>query len=193
MSKPNTRKGRIPKHLYYPKGQLIANLSFLREYLGHYLEMPSHRVVIRGDQKIYTLHERLSSIRYFAWKELELSLLAFDPFLCQPPKVILSADMENWPGIISSGALRNTRESMERQFPFFALQLSVKGAKKPEVKFLEGLQSKVFLWISEANRKQLSGELLQDAVLFSELYFDQQIREVCKLYGASLAFCPSLQ
>jgi hypothetical protein len=122
-----------------------------------------------------------------------MSLIAFDPMRCEPPRVVLTADLRQWPNLISSGAMKLTRESLENQYPCFALHLFVKGAPETDNKLLLSLRSKVFIWLTEKNRKKLSLELMQDACLFSEIYFDQQIQEVCKMYGAGLAFSPSLQ
>jgi hypothetical protein len=124
---------------------------------------------------------------------MEMSLVAFDPLRCEPPKVVLTADLRHWLRLIDSGAMKLTRESLENQYPYFALHLFVKGTADTDNKLLLNLRSKIFFWLSDKNQKKLSAELLQDARLFNELYFDQQIVEICKMYDAGLAFSPSLQ
>ena len=193
MSKNNIRNNKLSKAVSYPKGQLLANLAFLKEYLSHYLHVSSGRIMLRGDTKINRLHLGLTGIQRFGGHLMEMSLVGFDPMLCESPKVLLTADLRHWPGLISSGAMKGTRESLENQYPYFALHLFVKGPPQTDNKILLSMRSKVFLWLTEKNRKTLSAELLQDACLFPELYFDQQIEEICKMYGAGLAFSPSLQ
>jgi hypothetical protein len=193
MAKSNTRKNNPAKGICYPKGKLLANLAFLKEYLAKYLQTGHGRIVIRGDEKILRLHQGLSGLHQFGGNSIELSLLAFDPMRCEAPKTVLTSDLSNWPALITSGALKHTRESMERQYPFFALHLFVKGEPQTTEKLLLSLRSKVFLWINEKDRKKLNTEIMQEACLFAELYFDQQIEEICKMYGAGIAFSPSLQ
>jgi hypothetical protein len=193
MAKSNTRKNEHSHRISYPQGKLIANLAFLKEYLARYLQTRPGRIVIRGNDRILRLHQYLSGILQFGGNSVELSLLAFDPMRCEPPKTILTSDLSNWPHLITSGALEQTRRALERQYPYFALYLFVKGEPKTTENFLLSLRSKVFLWISESDRKKLNAEILQDACLFSELYFDQQIQEICKMYGSGIAFSPSLQ
>lgn len=193
MAKQNTRRGNRKIRLVHKQGNLMANLFFLREYMVRYLQLRNERIHFRNDKQVMKLTDRLRCLPGIMWKQLEMSLLAFDPQSCEPPRTILCAGLENWPGLVASGALEHTRKSVEREFPLFALHLSVCGEGIASNSSLRYLQSKVYLWLSEENISQLSKELLQDSQLFSELYFDQQVREVCRMYGAHVSFSPSLQ
>ena len=193
MSKPNTRKNRLPEPLFYPQGLLLANTTFLKEYLSRYLQTHTKLITIASDKKIYRLHLGPSGIHRYGGSILEMSLLAFDPMCCEPPRKILSADLRNWIDLIDSGALKLTRKAMESQYPNFALHLTFKAKNQQGKKFKLNTTSRVFLWLSEKNRKAMKSELLQEACHFQEIYFDQQIQEICKMYGSGIAFSPSMQ
>lgn len=193
MSKPNTRKSRLPEPLYYPQVLLLANSAFLKEYLARYLQTHPKLITITSDKKIFRLHSGPSGIQRYGGSILEMSLLAFDPLCCEPPRKILSADLQNWIDLIDSGALKLTRKAIESQYPYFALHLNFKAINQQGKKLKLNITSRVFLWLSETNRKAMKSELLQDACHFQEIYFDQQIQEICKMYGSGIAFSPSLQ
>ena len=191
MGKPTVFHVQIPEKLRYRHGILISNVSFLREYLARYLSLSAREIHLMGNNADRSIAKIVPGLPAAKKGDLQLTILGFSPCKDGLPVSLLSAKPEYWPYLIDCGVTEKIRQKIRKQRGYLAFVLEASqdfGLKPLDA---SSPKSKVTIWLDAQDKKNLGLNLLSGKV-FSECYFDQQVKEVCYLYAGDSRFSPSL-